>query len=143
MLTHCDPRATGRFLEALQDHAVDCPSQKNITPEPLETSPPSVPCRRCGSLGPHREERGTGPHRAKLVCQDCGTFVKWLATHPPAVRAARKRHYQLAHMASLPVTPAQQAFLWELGQTGEAPTNRAAASVRIEALRTARRKGRS
>ncbi|SRR6266849_7535850 len=94
----------------------------------------AIACRRCGSLGPHTEQPGTGPHRAKLVCCACSGFIRWLPSHPAAVRAARTQHYQHAWMATLAPTEKQLAFLRSLGDTGATPTNRAEASTRIDGL---------
>ena len=93
-----------------------------------------IPCQRCGSLGPHAEQPGVEPHRAKLVCIDCGTFMRWLPTHLPAARAARAAFYRQAYRAQLPPTEKQLAYLQHLGHTGPQPVNRLIASEAIDAL---------
>jgi hypothetical protein len=35
------------------------------------------PCRRCGSTVA-RQGPGAGPHYARLVCDGCGRFLRWL-----------------------------------------------------------------
>ena len=37
-----------------------------------------VPCLRCAYGGPHHVGPGAGPHDARLVCGQCGAFVRWL-----------------------------------------------------------------
>jgi hypothetical protein len=39
---------------------------------------PDVACRACGHLAQHHVEAGVGPHAARLVCETCGHFIKWL-----------------------------------------------------------------
>jgi hypothetical protein len=100
-----------------------------------------IPCHRCGSLGSHIEGPGVGPHRAKLVCTDCGHFIRWLTSHPPEERAASRQRYQQQWLAQQPATPKQLAYLGALGHQGPAPENRLVASELLETLLRAQRKG--
>jgi hypothetical protein len=42
-------------------------------------------CPACGSLAMD-EQPGTGPHAGKLVCHDCGRFVRWTSAAGRDVR---------------------------------------------------------
>jgi hypothetical protein len=110
-----------------------------ITPPTDEQVTLDIPCRRCGSCGPHVEGRGTGPHRAKLVCADCGVFLRWLPTHSPENRIARAEYYRRLAQAQQSVTHRQRAFLLVLGHKGAEPKNRLEASEAIDALLGQRR----
>ena len=77
-------------------------------------------CTRCGLMGDHRQEPGTGPHHAKLVCGGCGVFLTWL-------KKPRK------NKAALPPTDDQLLFLRSLGYAGEVPATRREASLHINA----------
>jgi len=35
-------------------------------------------CPRCHHTGPHAPGPGAGPHYARLVCGQCGAFLRWL-----------------------------------------------------------------
>jgi len=35
-------------------------------------------CKHCGSLNT-LQGPGAGPHYARLLCKDCGSFIKWVA----------------------------------------------------------------
>ena len=37
-----------------------------------------VLCPRCAYPGPHIPGPGAGPHHARLVCGQCGAFLRWL-----------------------------------------------------------------
>ena len=95
---------------------------------------PAIACRRCGSLGPHRQAPGRGPHHAELVCGDCAAFLQWLSAYSPAERAARRERYRQAAMAQQPVTQKQRNFLQSLGYSGQEPANRLTAHDLIDAL---------
>ena len=43
------------------------------------------PCPRCGSLGPHHSGPGAGPHYQRLLCGQCGAFLRWLPKPRPLV----------------------------------------------------------
>lgn len=45
-----------------------------------------LPCPRCASPGPHVPGPGGGPHHARLVCSQCGAFVKWLPKPRPVAQ---------------------------------------------------------
>lgn len=37
-------------------------------------------CPRCQALSPHTEVAGVwGPHRLRLECRECGTFLQWVS----------------------------------------------------------------
>ena len=88
-----------------------------------------IPCTRCGLIGDHRHEPGTGPHHAKLVCGGCGTFLTWL-------KKPRE------NKAALPPTDKQLLFLRSLGYAGEVPATRSEASLYINARLIEQRKQR-
>ena len=42
-------------------------------------------CPRCASPSPHPLGPGSGPHYQRLVCGQCGAFLRWLP-QPQAVQ---------------------------------------------------------
>ena len=99
----------------------------------------ALACRRCDSVGEHREQPGPGPHRAKLVCGDCGAFLRWLSLYSHAERVHRWEAFRRHVMTQQAPTTAQLAYLAALGDTRPVPLTRAEASERIESLLHARR----
>ena len=94
----------------------------------------ALPCYRCGSIAHHRIEAGTGPHGSKLICRNCGGFIKWLSQRSPEERTAQAAHYQRQHMATLPPTEKQLRALKNLVHKGSKPTNRLEAHDAIDVL---------
>ncbi len=97
-----------------------------------------TPCHRCGLIGPHRIESGSGPHGSKLVCRDCSAFLRWLPKSSPEEREAKRQAAIQKVMSERPVTPHQLQYLKKLAYKGVRPTNRLEASQKIDALRKAR-----
>lgn len=34
-------------------------------------------CKRCGSVATRKELGAWGPHSQRIVCADCGSWIKW------------------------------------------------------------------
>jgi len=82
--------------------AGDAGGDAGATPEYTTAVPPGLPqtiCSRCRFCGPHRHAPGSGPHWRRLICGNCGTFLKWVA-RPRALRTAY---------------PSRPSLPWELG----------------------------
>jgi hypothetical protein len=92
-------------------------------------------CPRCGAIDRALLSPGTGPHACRASCQHCGRFIKWISLLAPSERLARKAKARLQAMQHLPPTVAQLAYLQALGDPQSAPTTRAEASTRIDALK--------
>jgi hypothetical protein len=45
-----------------------------------------TPYPRCGSPGPHRSGPVAGPHYQRLLCGQCGAFLRWLPKPRPAAQ---------------------------------------------------------
>ena len=85
--------------------------QSNINGDSVD-----IACRRCGSLGPHQQGPGAGPHWRRLVCGDCDSFIKWL--RKPIVMDFDPEQYKLSGQVSMkdcPPTRDQVSFLKEMG----------------------------
>jgi hypothetical protein len=74
-------------------------------------------------------------HYARLRCQHCQCFLRWVSQYADAERLARRQQWQRDAMATKPPTAPQLSYLKALGDTGPPPANRAEASARIDALR--------
>jgi len=57
--------------------AGDASNDASAAPEYTTTLPQSL-CPRCGSPGPHRIKPGAGPHYQRLLCGQCGAYIRWL-----------------------------------------------------------------
>jgi hypothetical protein len=44
------------------------------------------PCPLCTASGPHQVGPGAGPHYARLVCGQCGAFLRWLPKPRPCAQ---------------------------------------------------------
>lgn len=95
---------------------------------------PSHVCPHCHCPGPHPVGPGTGPHTAKLVCRQCGRFLRWLSTKTPAERAAKAESFRRQTMAQQPATRLQRDYLAKLGYQGPPPQNKLEASDAIKAM---------
>lgn len=96
--------------------------------------PPSKPCRRCQSPGPHTIGPGAGPHKARLLCGACGSFIDWLSVRTPEEQRARKESARQEAMRKQPTTRLQREYLAKLGYAGPVPTNKLEASDAIKAM---------
>lgn len=76
-------------------------------------------------------------HNTETVCQDCGTFIKWLSTRSPEERAERQQAGISQWMSTQPPTARQLRALRRMGYRGK-PSNRLDARDKIDALRKAR-----
>lgn len=108
--------------------------QSEVASPPTVISIGEIPCRTCGSLGPHQKGPGSGPHMAKLICRDCHGFIQWLSTRSPEEKATRAEHFRRQAMANQPPTPQQLGFLRQLDYTGPEPANRLQAHDAIDVL---------
>jgi hypothetical protein len=104
---------------------------------PQAPEPGAEPCPRCGTIDKPTLLPGTGPHAIKAVCAPCGRHLRWVSLLAPAERMARKMKARMAAMQQLAPSAAQLKLLKDLGDTGPAPADMAAASARIEKLKGA------
>jgi hypothetical protein len=93
-------------------------------------------CRWCGAIDRPLLSPGTGPHSIKASCQHCGRFLRWISVLSPSERMVRKVKARLAAMQARPPSQAQLEYLKALGNSLSAPETMAAASERIDQLRT-------
>jgi hypothetical protein len=45
-----------------------------------------IACPRCASQGSHQVGPGSGPHYQRLVCAQCGAFLRWLPKPRPVAQ---------------------------------------------------------
>jgi hypothetical protein len=93
----------------------------------------ALPCPRCGVIDRPALGPGAGMHYARLRCQHCQCFLRWVSQYADAERLARRQQGQRHAMATKPPTAPQLAYLRGLGDTGPPPANRQEASERIDA----------
>jgi hypothetical protein len=91
---------------------------------PQAIAPAQPACPRCAHPGAHVRGPGSGPHAARLLCAACGAFIKWLSTHDPQEREARRESARRQWMAQQPATARQLSYLKKLGYHGPAPRSR-------------------
>jgi hypothetical protein len=68
--------------------AGDVGHDADATPDYSTVSPSGIPqhhCPRCAFTGPHMPGSGSGPHYARLLCGQCGAFIRWLPKPRPVV----------------------------------------------------------
>jgi hypothetical protein len=99
-----------------------------------QSSSIEVPCRHCGSVGPHVEGPGASSHRARLLCSACGAFLKWVPAVLPAVWSAHRTSYRVRWLGQQSPSPGQLSFLRHLGHDGPPPAKQWAASEAIAQL---------
>ena len=98
-------------------------------------------CRRCGVIAVHCVETGQwGPHTRRLMCQDCGSWIRWLSDRPPVEQAVHVEQSRRAAMARKPASEAQLRYLRHLGYRGPQPESMAEAADRIAILLHGRRR---
>jgi len=50
---------------------------------------PPIACPTCTHAGPHQVGPGAGPHHARLVCGQCGHYLRWLPRPRPVAQEGR------------------------------------------------------
>src|SRR5262249_12045961 len=68
------------------ERAGDAGSADAVAASYYTTSASQSACSRCAFPGPHRVGPGAGPHHARLVCRQCGHFLRWLPKPRPVVQ---------------------------------------------------------
>ena len=109
-----------------------------ITPNFNTPAPPEIACLRCGVIDVPRIGPGSGPHAARLSCDHCGAFLRWLPRPRTAEERAEKDTKsglrRSACIRQKPPTSQQIQYLQRLGYRGPRPANRLAASDLIAGL---------
>ncbi len=94
--------------------------QQNTVPT-LQDRQEKYACRRYGIIATHCQRPGTHPHHARLLCEACGVFIRWLP---------KPREFK----GELPLTAKQLVYLKALEYADAIPKTRLQASGLIDAL---------
>jgi len=106
-------------------------------PQPIQDPAPGTQtCPHCGAVDKPTLSPGSGPHAIRASCSHCGRFMRWISVLAPSERMAHRVRSRLAAMQKHPPSAAQLRFLRELGDKLAAPETMAAASQRIEELKS-------
>lgn len=70
--------------------------------------------RECSHPHPHAVSQKSGPHYAKLVCSDCGKFLRWLPS-PETIKRKQENDLILTALSKLPnLPPWERQFVRDL-----------------------------